>query len=358
MAEHPGHRTHRTDPTDKWGGLPIRPTDSTDQRWPLSRGHGAVISAQRLRTRRILSQLALPVAACALTTSALVLAQAPVPSTPQEKKAAAPLAKAKAKVEVAKKAAEMERRQLQARLVRQQNLEPMIQQFTQQGRPMAAAEVLFVRAVCKVGTPKLREIAKEAQATLKDVAKKLVEVQQNGAVRVRRGQGPGNPDARKMLQQELAAAFKKHLTPDEWAQYDKEIDKRDAERRKAALAFLVDSLDRELLLSRQQRDKLSDALSANWDDAWCMYIEYLMYGNQFFPQGIDKLVTPVLNETQKKAWQTAQKVQGFWGFGGVWNVQNNEDLLAELLGEEKKVEPVFGKAMMKKAFVRKVEAKK
>src|SRR5262249_38728079 len=154
----------------------------------------------------------------------------------------------------------------------------------------------------------------------------------NPGMRAMPGQARQNPDARKVLQQDLATAFKRHLSPDDWARYQKEIEKRDAERKKAALAFLVDALDRDLLLSLEQRDRLSEALSSRWDDTWCMYIEYLMYGNQFYPQAIDALVTPVLNATQRKAWQTTQKVQGFWGFGGVWNNQGNEDFLAELLG--------------------------
>jgi hypothetical protein len=358
---------------------------------------------RRAGRKGLIRRLSIRCAACALSTSALVLGQAP--KAPQEKKAAPPpdatalvgQGKRNAELELMRK--EMIRKVLveaakgagaegkvkgtikevakhadpprnaafmkavaRQRTIRAANLAPLIQQYTQQGRPMARAEVLFVRAICKLEPAKVKEIAKEAETTLKDVAKNIAEAQHNPQVRVAPGETAKPPDAAKMLHDGLASAFKKHLSPDQWTSYQKESAQRALNRKEAALSFLVDALDRELLLSATQRDKLTRTFSANWDDTWCMYLEYISYGNQFFPQAIDQLVAPVLNDTQRKAWQSTQKVSGFWGFGGMWNNMIEDDFLADLLGEEKQEQLGFGVAagaVVKKAMVRKaVEAKK
>jgi hypothetical protein len=71
-----------------------------------------------------------------------------------------------------------------------------------------------------------------------------------------------------------------------------------------------------------------------------MALEYVLYGNQFYPMGVDAWVTPLLDDSQKKVWQGAQKVGMVWGFGGVWSaLMNDNDALEEELGEVKKAEP-------------------
>jgi hypothetical protein len=304
-------------------------------------------------------------AVCVLSASALVLAQAPgalraqAPDVAQG--AGAPLKPQgtakftmKAGVPVNQPAVEKAALSKQVRAMRIQNLEPLIQQYEQQGRPVSRGELFFARKVCGVSRDQLKAMVKETDSTLKEVAKTIVEGQQNvGARTVARGQSVQTPDAATLLRQRLAAAFKKHLSPEQQARYDEEVEKRTAGRKRAGVNYLVDALDRELLLSASQRDKIASSLRANWDDSWFMYIEYITYGNQFFPQAIDRFVAPVLDATQKKAWQTTQKVQGFWGFGGIWNMQNDDSVLNELLGE--KAQPVPKNAAFRKFGVRKVE---
>ena len=112
--------------------------------------------------------------------------------------------------------------------------------------------------------------------------------------------------------------MKKDLTSEQFAHYQAEVEKRDANRKQSAVRFLVDAIDRDLYLSGQQRLKLTESLLAHWDQSWSMSLEYLLYGNQFYPLGIDAYVTPFLDATQKKIWQGTQKVGGIGGIGGVF----------------------------------------
>jgi hypothetical protein len=284
---------------------------------------------------------------CGLLTSAIVLAQDTKPAPPP----AQPTLKAfmkkvdtrdVKKVEVKAKATPVKGvGRKQAVFDVNVNMNPMIQQFEQQGRPIVRGELLFVRHICNLTPEQLRPISRETDQTLKDVAKKIVDDQQNGRLIRMRGQGSTTPDPGLQLQEGLALVIKKHLTPDQYARYRSEFDKRSANRKQAALSFLVDSLDRELVLSSQQREKVAESLSSHWDDGWCMYMEYILLGNQFYPHSLDQYVTPLLNDNQKKVWQGVQKIGGF--FGGFGNMMggmlNDGDLLLRELGLEENAEP-------------------
>ena len=102
----------------------------------------------------------------------------------------------------------------------------------------------------------------------------------------------------------------------------------------------MDAIDRDLYLSGAQRLKLTDSLLSHWDEGWSMSLEYLLYGNQFYPQGIDAFVTPFLDPTQKKIWQGTQKVGGIGGLGGVLGgFVTDHDALEIELGEAINAEP-------------------
>ena len=120
-----------------------------------------------------------------------------------------------------------------------------------------------------------------------------------------------NADGAKLLRDSLASVMKQHLSPEQWSHYQAEVDKRNARRKQVGVRYLVDALDRELYLSDSQQEKLAESLSTHWDDGWCVCLEYLLVGNQFYPSDLDRLVTPLLSDAQKKVWQGSQKVSGF-----------------------------------------------
>jgi len=261
----------------------------------------------------------------------------------------------RAKEVVVKKAIDARKRRVAVNV--NANLNGMIQQYVQQGRPLMRSQVLLVQTLHHLSKDQLRVLLKGAEAALETVAKEMAEYQQGGAPRIAaRGQAAKNPDWATKLQENVGVEFKKHLTPEQFARYQSEVEKRAAERKEVGLHFLVDAIDRELLLSPRQREQLLATLGPKWDEGWAMYLEYIMYGNQFFPQDVDRLVTPVLDETQKKVWQGAQKVSGFWGFGGLWGFQNAEDPLQQFLdeGQEKPAEKAVipQRIMQKRGFLK------
>jgi len=309
---------------------------------------------------------------CALFTCALVVAQVPKAAAPpagatveqKVEKVGAIIAKPalKQKADVQREAVPFPppkrvtkaQNQVQVRAMAvAANREPLIQQFTTQGRPMVRAELIFVRYICKLDQEKFRQVNRDAGEVLKDVASKMADGQLQPRVFVVGGQrGTANPDAGKLLLDGLAAVMKKDLAPEQWSRYRAELDKRLASRKQIAIRYLLDALDRDLYLSDQQRAKLTDALSSHWDDGWSIYLEYMLQGNQFYPMGIDPLVAPVLSDTQKKVWQGFQRVGGFWGFGGMsGGFMNDQDALEEELGEARKAEPA-NRAMQRGAFMK------
>lgn len=284
-----------------------------------------------------------------LFTSALVIAQPPVPAPPiaitkevqtQVVKSERTLPGAAAKAVMAKQAAN----QNGLAAARAANLENLIQQFMYQGRPAVRAELIFVRKICRLDQEPFRRIDRDAAAALKSVATKLAEAQQQGRmpgqIRKATAQTPRTVDGFSILHEELAAVMKNDLTAEQFAHYQAESEKRNANRRQAAIRYLLSTIDQELYLSDEQRVKLTESLSSHWDDSWTMTLEYLLYGNQFHPLGVDPLVTPYLNAAQTKVWQGSQKIAAVGGHFGVWgNFLNDNDALEEELGQPKRAEP-------------------
>jgi len=266
---------------------------------------------------------------CALFTSAIVLAQDPKPAPLAVKDAVKkPLdAKAIRQREVEEKA---EVAKIQA--IRKAKLivgrDRWIQRYTQQGRPIVRGELLFVRTICQLKNEQLRAISRETEQTLGDLVLDMVD---RNLAEIKPRRGSFSPDASKQLQERVAIIIKNHLGPAQWALYKSETDKRDASRKQAALSFLLDALERDLVLSNKQREELREPLSSHWDEDWYLSLEFVLYGNEFYPQALEQYVAPVLNENQKKIWQGMQKFEGRWGFGNMTVGANgdNDDLFAE-----------------------------
>jgi hypothetical protein len=226
-------------------------------------------------------------------------------------------------------------------LARPGNLENQVQQYMRQARPIVRAELIFVRKICDLDMEHFRQINQDAETAFKGAAKTFVEAQQQGRARVPGGVRTSTTvDGLALLQEGLASAMKKDLTSEQFAHYQAEVEKRDANRKQCAVRFLVDAIDRDLYLSGSQRLKLTESLLSHWDHGWSMCLEYLLYGNQFFPAGIDPYVTPFLDATQTKIWQGAQRIGGIGGIGGVFGgFMNDNDALEVELGEARKAEP-------------------
>jgi hypothetical protein len=207
------------------------------------------------------------------------------------------------------------------------DLAPLLEQFKQQFRPILGAELHLIRSVCAPSEEQRRQIVRAAERTLEQAAKKFAEIQQE----VMRGRArASNPDPREYIQEGLATVVKSHLTPEQFARYQAELEERAENRKQIAVRNIVARLDADLILSAEQRDQLCEALSSNWNDRWCQQLESLQYINQFFPNIPSDYVTPFLNKTQQELWKTIQRNNGQISFGfGFAGMQMGGDLFEE-----------------------------
>ena len=175
------------------------------------------------------------------------------------------------------------------------NLENQVQQYMRQARPLVRAELIFVRKVCELDVEHFRRINQDTEAAFKEVATNLSKRSSKGeSQRARAGfKTPQAVDGLTLLHEGLAAVMKKDLTPEQFARYQAEVEKRDAYQKQSAVRYLVDAIDRDLYLSDQQRPKLTESLSSHWDQSWSTSLEYLLYGNQFYPAGYRSLCDAV-----------------------------------------------------------------
>jgi hypothetical protein len=218
----------------------------------------------------------------------------------------------------------------------QANRAPLVQQFTNQARPLLRAELLFARNVCQLNREELRKINRAAQEMLDEVVGKLVDAQFQPRARmvVVQGRMPQTLDSQQLLHDGVVAVMKKNLSDAQWSRYEAEMQKRDENRKHATIRYLIDAIDRELYLTSEQCDRLEAALKEHWENAWTMYLENHLFGNKHYPTTIDPLVTPLLSDAQRKVWAGVPKVGIYWGFAGMLaGFANDVDGLEVELGE-------------------------
>ncbi|MHB1555841.1 MAG: hypothetical protein ACYC61_00035 [Isosphaeraceae bacterium] len=221
------------------------------------------------------------------------------------------------------------------------NNEAQIRQYMQQMRPLLRSEYHIVRVVCRPTPEQRKELARAGEKALHEAIRKYVEIMQRPmGVNERAQNQPG-----KLIRAALLAAVKAKFPPEVASCLDAEGKRREASRKSLFVRNLVARLDHELVLDPGQRDKLAESLEKHWDDSWGQSIEMFMYDYQYVPPIPDHLVTPVLNEAQRRIWRTTQKVQMFFGgFGLMGGVMVDDPLedpeLKEARIEAEKNNPV------------------
>lgn len=234
-------------------------------------------------------------------------------------------------------------------------VDPLEQQFLQQFRNLAKTELNFVRAVCRPNKEQDQKIKAASDVALKVAVKKFAEIQKKLQQGIRAGEQPEWPDPRKLMADVLLKSAKETLSSEQAKRYETELEKRAAARKRAALLNLVAKLDKDLVLTAEQREKLTDALNSNWKDAWCQQLEVFMYGDTYLPVLPDAQVLPALTEKQKQIWNGIPKQHNMiWGWAGFGFVQA-VDIPEEVIAVEQAVE---AKAVEEKAEEPKKTAEK
>jgi hypothetical protein len=229
---------------------------------------------------------------------------------------------AKEKQQVQKAADKVAFMKMPARTV-QANRDAQIQQFTQQFRPILRAEYHVLRIACALTPEQRKVIARAAEQVLHDAARKYGEAMHRPMTPAQRAA----LDSRRLIQEGLVAAVTAQLPPEQAARYQAQLARRNAGRNQLTVRNLVARLDRDLILSPEQRNQLIQSLSSHWDDSWGQSPETFLYDNNLLPSIPDQYVVPYLSETQKRIWRSTQKIQGFFGrvvmFGGGMVMEND-----------------------------------
>jgi hypothetical protein len=210
-------------------------------------------------------------------------------------------------------------------------LQQIMQQWLPQFRALVTSELNFIHTVCDPTPEQYRTFKGAGDASLQFAAKKFAEVQKRMQQGVRPGQQPQWPDPRKLIAERLAQSVQQTLSAEQANRYAVELERRAAARKRAAVTNMVVKIDRHVVLTTEQRNKLTESLDANWNDSWVSQLEVFMYGDQFLPVVPDDQVLPFLNEKQKEIWTvTARNQNGILGWVGFGFVQPVEvDVAAE-----------------------------
>ena len=192
----------------------------------------------------------------------------------------------------------------------------MIQQITQQYRPILTAELAFIRQACGYLAEKDRKtIRKAGEASLREVARQYA-AEQALMQRPQNGPRPSRPELkspRTVIRQGLNEGLKNVLTEAQWKEFSAEFDERLNARKNAVLLDTVARLDVALHLNAAQRDKIRDSLNSAWQDKWEEWLMIYMYNDLYYPMIPDNLVVTHLNPEQKSIWPNLQKIQfGFY----------------------------------------------
>ncbi len=189
------------------------------------------------------------------------------------------------------------------------------QQFGKQFQHLYRTELHLLRVVCKLTKPQYQKVAAAGEPALKATKQKFLGYWRNQQQGKWDRSGKGQADPRETLSAELEKALQRTLTPEQAAAYKKERDLRTAAQRRAVVKTLIVMMDRHLVLSAEQRDKLHEVLDKNWNDSWYTYV--VRYGGNYFPAMPDAKILPLLNDDQKAIWNGMQKPNIFFGFYGL-----------------------------------------
>jgi hypothetical protein len=174
-------------------------------------------------------------------------------------------------------------------------------------RALSNAELYFADRVCQL-TPEQRRAVKAAgDACVKSIGRRLHNGQQGNLFIALFGTNrPPNPY--RLLDKGLSKAFKAQLSPEQWQQYRAECDKRTTYRKAATVAVLVARLDEAVFLNDEQREQVTAALTAQWQESWYLSLEFWEQNEQYFPVVPEPTIAPLLTREQRVLWQQLQKI--------------------------------------------------
>jgi hypothetical protein len=209
---------------------------------------------------------------------------------------------------------DVNQRRVQA--VEDQNIRNWEAQLRPQFQQLLYGELAFLRRVCKPDAKTFAEVAKAAKAGLQAPLRQFI------LARYMRRQatlpGANAADPRTAIQDLLLPLAKEKLSPEKVQLYLQECDKRTEARKHTVVVNLVATLDERLVLTTQQRAKLVQSLSANYENSWDQYFEVFGFnGQNFLPSIRDESIVSLLDEQQKTVWGQTVKQSGMYLSGQI-----------------------------------------
>jgi hypothetical protein len=210
-----------------------------------------------------------------------------------------------------------------------------------QYRPMLEAELAFVQRICQTSPQQQEQITADATKALRtnvdaqfllnrQLERRLI-LEQVAVM------GPAH-----RLAQAISDSAQRHLSPEQFAVYDREARTRQEFRKRAIIDSVISELDAAVLLSLAQRERMREALSTNWQqDSYPAGISLIMQHRQRSFGNLDlSLVTHLLTPEQNRVWEslTGLHVQ-VWGrpagaviidgleAGGAWRFGEGQGIL-------------------------------
>ncbi len=178
-------------------------------------------------------------------------------------------------------------------------------QFHPKFQKLFKAERYRVYLVCGLSPENRRLFARQLDPLLKDVVRIYCLAEnrrRRGSLRQKAGLDP-----QQLIRDRMARLVRDEFGPDAARRYfDANRLSRDR-RKRVTVVNMVALLDRQLIFSSEQRQQLTESLTAHWQDAWGQALPLLMMGTQYFPRIPDSLILPLLDGKQKAVWRGLPK---------------------------------------------------
>ena len=208
--------------------------------------------------------------------------------------------------------------------------------FKKQFQTTLRTELVLSLRACRPNPEQRNEIRKAAEKAFEGAGEKWVDIQ----VQKKRGGNGQTPNIKEEVQQAITATVNRLLPADAAAAYKTEVDARIEHRKKTTIQNLVSWVDRNVILSAEQRQKLTAQMAKHWNPNWGNSLEYMQWVDNVFPNMPAECLESVLNDNQKKVWAEVKNMERseFWGVGfGYFNAQlllDGEDVGANVGGAE------------------------
>jgi hypothetical protein len=192
----------------------------------------------------------------------------------------------------------------------EQALKKILEERRESFRTLMISELHFCRSACGLTEEQSQTIATRAGAAIDEAvanaAGLYLKIAKRGGIQLASEPAPPNPV--KLVREILGKLVIEYGSPVQQARYQAEDEKRAAHRRQTAIDALVARLDRMLILSSGQRERLLKMFESNWDAEWGVIISVLEDDDGPLPAIPDRLVVPCLSATQQKVWQKHEKM--------------------------------------------------